>query len=68
MSIEKHMELSETEKLVLKNIHLTGSVGKACGSLPYGKRLSMLQGLIEKGYLNKNGLTLTKLGIEESSK
>jgi hypothetical protein len=60
-------DISFTEKAVLKNLHMTGTIGKSTGSLPMKKRVELLNGLIEKGYLNSDGSTLTKKGIEVSA-
>lgn len=56
------MELTPTEKRVLQSIHLQGHTGKM-GSMNLQKRRELLQGLIEKDLLDKNG-KVTELGIE----
>jgi hypothetical protein len=58
------LTITETEKRILKNIHLQGCTGK-CGSLNLKQRRELLYGLINKGLLKEN-LTLTESGIELS--
>lgn len=60
-----NQEISQTEKRILQNIHLTGTMGK-CGSLTQKKRLSILNKLIENNLLTER-LTLTPKGIEQSA-
>jgi hypothetical protein len=56
--------LSETEKRILRNLHLLGYMGK-CGSLKKEQRLNILQKLISEGYLNTS-CNLTPKGIKYS--
>ena len=56
------MELTKTEKRVLISLHLQGCTGKM-GMLNKKQRLALLQGLVAKGYLDKNGEPTTK-GID----
>lgn len=58
-------QLSQTEKRILQNIHLTGTMGK-CGSLTKKQRLSILNKLIENKLLTDR-LALTPKGIEVSA-
>ena len=57
--------LTKTELTVLRNLHLTGMTGKACGFLTQAQRMAILKSLIEKGMLDKNG-NVTAKGIEAS--
>ena len=54
-------ELNDTEKRVLKNLHLLGYTGKM-GSMKRGERLKLLQGLVKRGYLTEKG-QVTEKGI-----
>lgn len=57
-------KISKLEKNVVRQLHLQGYWGKS-GSFSKKKRLEVLQGLINKGYLDKDGKP-TKKGIEAS--
>lgn len=59
------IKLSDTELLVVRNLHLTGTMGKS-GSLNEKQRGAVLYGLIAKGMIDKN-CNPTRLGIEVSS-
>ena len=54
--------LTETEKRVLISLHLRGGTG-SMGSMNKKQRLSLLNGLISKGYMNSN-CDLTEKGIK----
>jgi hypothetical protein len=56
----------DIKKSVLKNIHLSGIMGK-CGAMKSKDRFDLLTLLIEEEYLDKNGIKLTKKGIDYSS-
>lgn len=56
----------DTKKSILHNLHLTGTMGK-CGAMKKKDRLDLLKILIKYGYLDKNGIKLTKKGIDYSS-
>jgi hypothetical protein len=58
------MIITETEKRILRNLHLQGKMGK-CGALNIKQREVLLRGLIKKGLLKEN-CTLTDAGIEAS--
>jgi hypothetical protein len=60
----KQINITEQEKRILQNIHLTGTMGK-CGNMTKDKRLSILLGLMTKGLLREN-MTLTSIGIDVS--
>lgn len=55
---------TETEKRVIMNIHLRGCTGKM-GNMNQKQRGELLQGLISKGMLDKNGNPTPK-GINEA--
>jgi len=57
-------DISDTEKRVLKSLHLRGMMGKV-GALTKKQRLALLKGLIKKGFLDKNG-NVTQKGIKVS--
>lgn len=61
----KQINISQQEKRVLQNIHLTGTMGK-CGSMTKQTRLSLLLGLMAKGLIREN-MTLTSKGIDVSA-
>ena len=46
-------QLNKTEKRVLLNLHFLGHMGKS-GNMNKDKRLSLLMGLMEKGFINPN--------------
>jgi len=56
-----NVQLTDTEKRVLRNLHLLGYTGKM-GNMTAKKRGELLQGLISKGMLDKN-CRPTKAGI-----
>ena len=58
------MELTKTEIRVLRNLHLKGCTGKM-GSMNLKQRKELLNGLLEKGLINRKA-ELTEKGIEES--
>ena len=58
------MMTTKTEKRILKNIHLTGTMGK-CGSMTKQQRVNTLTMLIKKGLLHKSGCKLTAAGINQ---
>lgn len=57
--------ITEIEKKVLQSLHLRGIMGKM-GAMTKKKRADLLNGLIKKGLLDKNG-NVTKKGIEVST-
>jgi hypothetical protein len=61
----QQVNISQTEKRILQNLHLKGCIGK-CGSLTKKERETILNGLIKKELLTQR-CTLTKLGIEYSA-
>ena len=61
----RQINITEQEKRVLQNIHLTGTMGK-CGNMTKDNRLSLLLGLMAKGLLREN-MQLTSIGIDVSA-
>lgn len=59
------MTLTETEKRIIRNLHLRGIVG-SMGKMKSKDRLKLLQGLIDNGYLNSK-CEPTKKGIEATA-
>jgi polyhydroxyalkanoate synthesis regulator phasin len=55
--------LTETEKRILKSLHLQGTMGK-CGSMSKNKRGKILDNLVKNGYLTIEA-ELTKKAINE---
>lgn len=62
MIMKADFRLTETEKRVLINLHLRGITGHM-GSMNKKQRLSLLNGLVSKGYMNSN-CALTEKGIK----
>ena len=61
----RQINITEQQKRILQNIHLTGTMGK-CGSMKKVERLSILLDLMAKGLLREN-MSLTSIGIDVSA-
>ena len=57
-------DITEMERNMLRNVHLRGCIGSVCGAIKREKKAELIQGLLDKGYLQTNCCYLTKKGVE----